>query len=494
MEDPVSSTNQTCVNRLGPDSCECRSGFQNVSGQCQDINECDTVLNTCSHDCINIDGSFNCSCAEGFDVTDFDKCQDIDECALKRSSCEHYCTNTIGNYRCFCKDGFQLSSDLFSCLDIDECIDSANNNCTVNQTCYNNIGGFNCSCKAGYFLDINDCKEQMTRNISIKFQYDASNINLNDSSSHNYTQLREAFESLINSSFKENMTDLHSVKVVQMRNGSLIVDASLVLWKIPDEEYIKKVYDGLVHLSEKKNITVLNKSVEVISVIIQGKEILSNQTLCDIFSGAFCRNETSNETSTTPTSTPTSTSRNTGDDTDLTLGLAIGIPLFVVFAVSIVAAVLIWKKKKRSSLFKNAYNSFEKEDVGVFAKSIAKYGSWSKPDTYQQAYDGLSWSSSETGSKKVKTKKRSLKEDKKGENSNFSWDFIYKALEPFGEDYKIQRPKVTPVFPKYFSLFRTYKSLSLKVNPLFINLWQTSISSFPLSDYFEVCNENVTLM
>ncbi|KAH9523905.1 hypothetical protein Btru_047369, partial [Bulinus truncatus] len=198
--------------------------------------------------------------------------------------------------------------------------------------------------------------EQMTRNISVKFQYDVSNIDLSDSSSENYTQLREAFESLISSSLKETMTDLHSVKVVQMRHGSLIVVASLVLWKIPDEEYIKKVYDGLVHLSEKKNNTVLNKSVEVISVIIQDKEILSNQTLCDIFSGAFCRNETS--------TTPTSTSRNTGDDTDLTLGLAIGIPLFVVFAVSIVAAVLIWKKKKRSSLFKNAYNSFEKEDIG----------------------------------------------------------------------------------------------------------------------------------
>ena len=53
---------------------------------------------------------------------------DIDECALGISGCEQQCTNTNGSYYCTCRNGFSLQNDSKSCctftcaIDIDECI------------------------------------------------------------------------------------------------------------------------------------------------------------------------------------------------------------------------------------------------------------------------------------------------------------------------------------------------------------------------------------
>ena len=69
--------------------------------------------------CTNMEGSFQCSCNEGFTLSaSGDTCIDIDECTVIPNTCGNgTCINTFGSYRCRCNYGFQMSSDN-TCQDI----------------------------------------------------------------------------------------------------------------------------------------------------------------------------------------------------------------------------------------------------------------------------------------------------------------------------------------------------------------------------------------
>ena len=41
--------------------------------------------------------------------------KDIDECSEGISGCDHNCTNTNGSYYCTCMDGYELQSDNHTC-------------------------------------------------------------------------------------------------------------------------------------------------------------------------------------------------------------------------------------------------------------------------------------------------------------------------------------------------------------------------------------------
>uniref|UniRef100_A0A2C9KBP9 Cubilin n=1 Tax=Biomphalaria glabrata TaxID=6526 RepID=A0A2C9KBP9_BIOGL len=155
----VEQGNSTIGYKCGP----CPSGFQSSMGTCIDVNEC---LNStaCDHSCVNTEGSFTCSCRNGFrlDATDKKTCRDINECEERSSSCLHKCTNTPGSYNCSCYTGHTLDPDGYTCN-----LDSIKEKCyDCQQIC---ITGENvtCACRLGYepnpkstydCLDIDECK------------------------------------------------------------------------------------------------------------------------------------------------------------------------------------------------------------------------------------------------------------------------------------------------------------------------------------------------
>jgi hypothetical protein len=67
-------------------------------------------------DCVNSDGSYGCTCREGWmsPTGDGKTCSDIDECApsaahpngLANCHPNALCTNTPGSHTCVCKPGF----------------------------------------------------------------------------------------------------------------------------------------------------------------------------------------------------------------------------------------------------------------------------------------------------------------------------------------------------------------------------------------------------
>ena len=77
-------TNHPCLSfQRGAVECGCRAGFrlQEDGRTCSDVNECE-VEDICGHgDCVNLQGSYTCSCHQGYSGQHL--CQDINECEVK---------------------------------------------------------------------------------------------------------------------------------------------------------------------------------------------------------------------------------------------------------------------------------------------------------------------------------------------------------------------------------------------------------------------------
>ncbi|KAK2567536.1 Matrilin-2 [Acropora cervicornis] len=162
---------QICNNFDGGYNCSCTNGYRLSTDDknCSDVDECLRENGGCSQLCLNSLGGHNCSCFPGYRMSFDDEetpwcnssciadkscpkncqeknCEDINECE-NGHACAQECTNTNGSYRCSCFDGFTMSDDGQSCIDIDECQMSEIMGCT---RCVNLPGHFNCVCLVGY--------------------------------------------------------------------------------------------------------------------------------------------------------------------------------------------------------------------------------------------------------------------------------------------------------------------------------------------------------
>ncbi|CAB0028968.1 unnamed protein product [Trichogramma brassicae] len=149
----------TCVNVPGSYHCSCPAGYtlsQSDKKSCVDLNEClEPRDHNCSHDCVNLVGSYLCTCREGHYLSPADNssCLDIDECAQDNGGCSKYCNNTSGAYHCYCPAGFRLDDDEKTCLDVDECEEDRT---ICFHECLNTLGSYECVCPDGYALSVLD--------------------------------------------------------------------------------------------------------------------------------------------------------------------------------------------------------------------------------------------------------------------------------------------------------------------------------------------------
>ncbi|KAM9726360.1 latent-transforming growth factor beta-binding protein 1 isoform 2-T2 [Menidia menidia] len=89
----------------------------------------------------------------------------VDECQINPYICgKGICYNTADGYTCHCNEGYQLDDGLTTCVDIDECEDSA---ACPSDMCYNEPGGYSCRpCPRGFVglggqcVDVDECQDE----------------------------------------------------------------------------------------------------------------------------------------------------------------------------------------------------------------------------------------------------------------------------------------------------------------------------------------------
>ncbi|XP_062615400.1 fibrillin-1-like [Saccostrea cucullata] len=153
MENPCTLANQECINTPGSYQCVCQKGFEDRSGNCEDIDEC--VSRPCSQLCNNTIGGYSCGCFNGFQLVGESQCIDIDECSSPVKPCDQVCTNTLGSFKCSCHDGYLLNTtNRRDCYAKTEC---SNASASCSQKCGVKADGSEyCFCENGYILDVTD--------------------------------------------------------------------------------------------------------------------------------------------------------------------------------------------------------------------------------------------------------------------------------------------------------------------------------------------------
>ena len=156
--------NNHCVNTDGGHTCECNAGYEKAYSDpyapCDDIDECYTGRHNCGDNmvCVDMIGSFDCLCLEGFEEIftsgEEDRmCVDINECdANEICPVNKYCVNTIPGFDCICDDGLreELIDGILECVDIDECTEYEDACPFELSVCTNEFAGWSCDCINGY--------------------------------------------------------------------------------------------------------------------------------------------------------------------------------------------------------------------------------------------------------------------------------------------------------------------------------------------------------
>lgn len=87
----------------------------------------------------------------------------VDECLATPGVCgAGECQDLPGGYACDCDAGYEFDVTEGTCVDIDECLDSALNNCDGNADCANLPGTFECTCNLGFAGDGVNCIIELT--------------------------------------------------------------------------------------------------------------------------------------------------------------------------------------------------------------------------------------------------------------------------------------------------------------------------------------------
>ncbi|XP_066566294.1 putative adhesion G protein-coupled receptor E4P [Amia ocellicauda] len=99
---------------------------EGVEDDASQINECVEIPVLCGPNakCINVPGSYNCSCAPGFSppagvtlTSNSTPCADIDDCQQVPPICgpNSICSNIVGSYNCTCETGYKTKSSINQC-------------------------------------------------------------------------------------------------------------------------------------------------------------------------------------------------------------------------------------------------------------------------------------------------------------------------------------------------------------------------------------------
>ncbi|XP_009305868.1 fibulin-7 isoform X3 [Danio rerio] len=130
--------------------CQENGTWSGATASCKDVSMCSS--NPCQNGgtCVEALNKYKCTCPYNWSGS---QCQyqtqtDVNECEVYKADrggplCVHACVNVPGSYHCSCPTGYKLLADGRSCEDVDECL-TQQHNCSRGSTCINTGGGFQC--------------------------------------------------------------------------------------------------------------------------------------------------------------------------------------------------------------------------------------------------------------------------------------------------------------------------------------------------------------
>lgn len=142
----VLQVHAVCSNTEGSFECSCPDGYHGDGLTCAD----DRCLECPSNaGCFDTAIGVGCRCNTGFAGDGTAECLDVNECLGSPECTEHgVCVNTVGSFSCECDSGF-IGDGNVVCEDQDEC-GSGGHDCDNNAVCNNTFGSYRCACVAGY--------------------------------------------------------------------------------------------------------------------------------------------------------------------------------------------------------------------------------------------------------------------------------------------------------------------------------------------------------
>ncbi|XP_012935640.2 mucin-like protein [Aplysia californica] len=162
-EDPITTTNidDALINGI-PSTCTNNCGYNGLVGvtTVPSVDDSADVLcsipavNTCdplsTDGCYEVNRNIFCNCSDGFteNFLDPSSCEDIDECATLSSADCNDCLNIAGSYSCSCPNGQAWDSLLSQCKDTP----CRSKPCKNGGECHlaDTASGFSCSCTSEY--------------------------------------------------------------------------------------------------------------------------------------------------------------------------------------------------------------------------------------------------------------------------------------------------------------------------------------------------------
>uniref|UniRef100_A0A8C5T0P4 Signal peptide, CUB domain and EGF like domain containing 3 n=1 Tax=Laticauda laticaudata TaxID=8630 RepID=A0A8C5T0P4_LATLA len=158
-----------CVNMMGSYECHCREGFflsdnQHTCIQRPEGMNCMNKNHGCAHICRETaKGGIACECRPGFELTKNQRDCKL-TCNYGNGGCQHTCDDTDQGPKCGCHVRFVLHSDGKTCIGketMEDSITCAVNNGGCDSKCHDAATGVHCSCPMGFMLqaDRKTCKD-----------------------------------------------------------------------------------------------------------------------------------------------------------------------------------------------------------------------------------------------------------------------------------------------------------------------------------------------